>query len=171
MDKLVFEAFYPHPVERVWEAITDPTALAKWLMSNDFSPLAGTRFTFQGDQGTRTAFVQGSVLDVKATRSLRLLWDDGEAGAPSIVTWTLRPQDGGTQVRLEHEALEQAEPYVLIEANLNWRLALYASLPALLKILGDRPSRPPVPIVYMPDDPESENPRRAGFRQPEEVVK
>ena len=26
----------PHPPERVWQALTDPALLARWLMPNDF---------------------------------------------------------------------------------------------------------------------------------------
>ena len=38
---LRFEATYPHPPERVWRALTDPKALAEWLMENDFEPRLG----------------------------------------------------------------------------------------------------------------------------------
>ena len=38
---------YPHPVDRVWEALTSSEALAAWLMPNDFKPAVGHRFTFR----------------------------------------------------------------------------------------------------------------------------
>jgi uncharacterized protein YndB with AHSA1/START domain len=40
-------ANYPHPVERVWAALTSSDALAVWLMPNDFKPVVGHRFTFR----------------------------------------------------------------------------------------------------------------------------
>ncbi|RZQ60163.1 SRPBCC family protein [Amycolatopsis suaedae] len=43
------ETFFPHPVQKVWRAITDPDAIAKWLMPNDFKPEIGHRFTFRTD--------------------------------------------------------------------------------------------------------------------------
>ncbi len=38
---------YPHPVDRVWEALTSSEALAAWLMPNDFKPAVGHHFTFR----------------------------------------------------------------------------------------------------------------------------
>lgn len=36
----------PHPVARVWRALTDASVLSSWLMPNDFVPLVGHQFTF-----------------------------------------------------------------------------------------------------------------------------
>lgn len=47
MAELLFEVRYPHTPERVWRALTDPKALAAWLMPNDFAPVVGHRFTFR----------------------------------------------------------------------------------------------------------------------------
>jgi uncharacterized protein YndB with AHSA1/START domain len=49
MSELRLEATYPHPPERVWQAITDPRALEAWLMPNDFRPVVGHTFTFRTD--------------------------------------------------------------------------------------------------------------------------
>ena len=38
---------YPHPVERVWRALTDREALAQWLMPGDFEPVLGREFQFR----------------------------------------------------------------------------------------------------------------------------
>jgi len=37
----------PHPVERVWRALTDPEQLGAWFMANDFAPALGHAFTFR----------------------------------------------------------------------------------------------------------------------------
>ena len=39
---------FPHPVEKVWQALTDPDALREWLMENDFEPRIGKRFVLRG---------------------------------------------------------------------------------------------------------------------------
>jgi hypothetical protein len=64
-------------------------------------------------------------------------------------------------LRLEHEALLVEHPHVLIEASANWGQLLRGALPTML-------GRPPVPIVYVADEPEP-RPKleRAGFRQEE----
>ena len=43
------EVFLPHPPEDVWLALTDPQALAEWLMPNNFEPVAGHKFRFHVD--------------------------------------------------------------------------------------------------------------------------
>src|SRR5947208_1487503 len=47
MSDIIREAVYPHPPERVWQALTDPAALAAWLMPNDFKPQVGHKFQFR----------------------------------------------------------------------------------------------------------------------------
>jgi uncharacterized protein YndB with AHSA1/START domain len=40
------EKVLPHPVDRVWAALTDPRLLGSWLMENDFAPKLHHQFTF-----------------------------------------------------------------------------------------------------------------------------
>jgi uncharacterized protein YndB with AHSA1/START domain len=174
-EPLAFEAIYPHSPERVWQALTDPAALGRWLLPTNFRPRIGFRFRFQGG---RTDAVKGEVLEADPPKRLRYTWldvgDDGTAGSPSVVTWTLEPTPGGTRVKLEHQpgdlvAAAEERPHVLIEASMNWRYAMHGSLPALLRSLETH--RPPTPIVYVADEPEAEPKRRAGFRQEPEAAK
>lgn len=44
-----FEAFYPDSRTKVWTALTDPKAVAEWMMANDFRPKVGHRFHFRVD--------------------------------------------------------------------------------------------------------------------------
>ncbi len=148
-EKLTFKVFYPHAPERVWQAITDPAALAEWLMPNNFKPQIGLRFRMSGFRS-----ISGSVLEVEEGKRISYTWDDGEAGSPSVVRWTLNPKPGGTELVLEHEAAPEVPSYVLIEAAPNWRAALGTYLPRTL-------------IVYAPDDQTSPKLERAGFRQEE----
>lgn len=178
-EPLAFEAFYPHPAERVWQALTDPSALGRWLLPADFRPQIGFRFQFQG--GPNDA-VTGVVIEAEPPKRLSYTWqddakdadakdaDDGAAGTPSVVTWTLEPKPGGTKVRLEHQpsdavAAPREDAYVLIEASANWRYAMHHSLPLFLRLLAAEARRPPTPIVYVEEEPQAEPSRRAGFRQ------
>jgi uncharacterized protein YndB with AHSA1/START domain len=47
------EETYPHPPERVWQALTDPAELGVWLMPTGFAALAGHKFTFWHDKLTK----------------------------------------------------------------------------------------------------------------------
>jgi uncharacterized protein YndB with AHSA1/START domain len=44
---LRFEVTYPHPPEKVWRALTDPQAIAQWLMKNNFEARVGHKFQFR----------------------------------------------------------------------------------------------------------------------------
>lgn len=168
-NKLNFEAFYPDSPDRVWRALTDPGALGRWLMPTDFKPKLGFRFGFEGLSRGRTTKVECVVLELDEGKRLTYSWDDGEDDAPGVVAWTLEPQDGGTRLTLEHRSAEEPKPYVLIEADMNWRYALGASLPVLLRLLEAEDRRPKAPIVYVGEEaePADKPTRRAGFRQEE----
>jgi uncharacterized protein YndB with AHSA1/START domain len=156
MDNLTFEAFYPHPPERVWRALTDPGALGSWLMPTDLKPVIGFRFRFEQND----LKVLGEVLEVEAGQRLAYSWEDGEDGAPGVVTWTLTPKDGGTHLTLEHRTLAVGA-HARLEAEANWPYLLQTALPVTLSLMY-----PPVPIVYVEEEePEAPKLPRAGFRQ------
>jgi uncharacterized protein YndB with AHSA1/START domain len=154
--------------DQVFAAIAAPSRRAKWLLPTDFKPQLGFRFRFEGLTRGKSSTVQGQVIELEEASRLSYTWDDGEDDAPGVVSWTLTPKDGGTHLTLEHTVAEPVKPYVLIEASMNWRHAMHASLPALLRLLGED-RRPKAPIVYVADEPEDESKpkRRAGFRQEE----
>ena len=66
------EVFLPHPPEDVWLALTDPQALAEWLMPNNFEPVAGRKFRFHVDPmpGPYPGGSECEVLEVDAPRRL-----------------------------------------------------------------------------------------------------
>jgi uncharacterized protein YndB with AHSA1/START domain len=43
---LVIEKELPHPLEKVWRALTQGSLIKEWLMDNDFQPVVGHRFSF-----------------------------------------------------------------------------------------------------------------------------
>ena len=47
MAAIEVDQFLARPPEQVWQALTDPDLLARWLMPNDFRPAVGHRFTFR----------------------------------------------------------------------------------------------------------------------------
>jgi uncharacterized protein YndB with AHSA1/START domain/predicted enzyme related to lactoylglutathione lyase len=101
-DAIIIEITYPHPIERVWRALTDADALAHWLMPNDFVPQVGHRFMFrsqpqEGWDGT----VACEVTQLDAPHTVAYSWQGG--GLPAtLVTFTLTPQEHGTLLRMEH---------------------------------------------------------------------
>ena len=96
--RIEHERHYPHPVERVWAALVDSDALARWLMPNDFVPTVGARFTFEA--GPPRGTIDGQVVAVEPPH--RMVWQWMLDGAATTVTITLRAVEGGTLLRLEH---------------------------------------------------------------------
>ena len=143
-DRINLEAFYPHPPERVWQALTDPDALGSWLLpTKEFKPLIGFRFRFETSDGE----ISGKVIDVEEGRVLAYTWED-EENEPAKVIWTLEPKDGGTQLRIEHVAIEQpAVTCLMIESYFNIAYALRYNLPGLLRILQGGGTVRPVTVM------------------------
>jgi uncharacterized protein YndB with AHSA1/START domain len=104
--RVVHEARYPHPPERVWQALTDPAELAAWLMPNDFSPRAGARFRLDARPAHPAPF-ECEVLEIDPPRRLRTRWIVG--GQPTTVTFELRADGADTVLRVEHDGLASEE--------------------------------------------------------------
>ncbi len=109
MAKLELEAFYPYPIEHVWNALTEPAALEQWLMRNeDFKPVKGQKFRFyakpvMGWDGTARCEVLG------VEKPHKLCWSQAgndEGKDPFIITWTLKEEGNGTRLTLLHEGFK-----------------------------------------------------------------
>jgi uncharacterized protein YndB with AHSA1/START domain len=102
-NELMLEVTYPHRPEHVWRALTDPAALATWLMPNDFAPVVGHQFTFRAPpQPWFDGVVRCEVLSVDPPHRLVYSWQGGPMRMPTTVTWMLEPLGAGTKVRLIH---------------------------------------------------------------------
>jgi uncharacterized protein YndB with AHSA1/START domain len=103
MSDIVLDAFYPHPPERVWRALTDPQELAMWLMPNDFVPELGHKFQFRTKpRGTWRGIVDCELLELDPPRRISYSWLGDPKAKATRVTWTLTPTEGGTRLVLEH---------------------------------------------------------------------
>jgi uncharacterized protein YndB with AHSA1/START domain len=137
------EAFYPFPPQKVWVAITDPRALAEWLMPNDFQPIVGHKFRFQCDPMPLCALLtECEVLEVDPPRKLVYTWTayfkkDRPPTGKTTVTWTLTPEAGGTRLVLLHEGVQNI-PF--IPRNLmrfGWGTIVKRFIPKIVARVGD----------------------------------
>lgn len=102
------QAVYPASIERVWAALTDPAALARWLLPNDFEPALGRRFRFWTAPDAWPREVRCQVVTLEAPTRLAFTWQDGSHRRPTLVTCTLEVVPEGTLVRLEHSGFAAA---------------------------------------------------------------
>lgn len=108
---IVNETYYHHPVEQVWKALTDPAALAEWLMPNDFKPELGHQFTFRTDPVPPyfDGIVHCEVVDLDAPHTLAYTWRGGPL-PHTKVSWLLTPAGQGTLLRGEHSGFDLGDP-------------------------------------------------------------
>ncbi len=100
---LTLKEFYPHPVETVWQALTDPAAIAEWLMPCDFHPIAGHRFSIRGTATNNwRGLTECVVVLVEPPRRMVWHWASADIPEPTRVSFELEPVDGGTQLTLSH---------------------------------------------------------------------
>jgi uncharacterized protein YndB with AHSA1/START domain len=72
-----FQRRFPHPVERVWQAITSPDELAMWFPSRvDLEPRVGGTIRFSGDPNVASS--TGTVLSFEPPHRLGFSWGDDE---------------------------------------------------------------------------------------------
>jgi uncharacterized protein YndB with AHSA1/START domain len=96
-----FERTFPHPVDAVWEAVTDPSQLAQWFPSTmEFQSLEpGATIRFEFPDHDDIPVMTGEVLTVEPPSKLAFTWGDDE------LTFELEPQDGGAACRLRFTVL------------------------------------------------------------------
>jgi uncharacterized protein YndB with AHSA1/START domain len=123
------ERTYPHPIERVWDAVTSPEHLGRWFPSPvevDLRRGGEMRFSaFEGDPAAT-----GTVEVVEAPRRLAFTWGTDR------LTFELTPTDAGTTFALTHVFDDR---FGAPSFATGWELCLAA----LRSVLADEPLPPP----------------------------
>lgn len=131
-----------YPVETVWEALTDPTALGEWFMETDFAPVVGHRFQFRAAPvGGWRGWVDCQVTQVEPPRRLSFTWQGMAEHSVTQVTYELQSDGDGTRVRALHEGFDRSHGLLaglMLRAILRggWRRMFRRQLPPVLARLG-----------------------------------
>src|SRR5688572_2253062 len=93
---IVVEQTLRVPVERVWQAITDPTQMPKWFFEGieAFEPRVGFETQFNVHHDGRDFLHQWKVTEVVPGRRLVYDWNYGGVPGSSFVVWELAEQGG-----------------------------------------------------------------------------
>ncbi len=103
-EQVKLSVFYPHPPEKLWQALTDCRVLNAWMMKNDFLPRLGHKFKFESNSALgRKTIIHCEVVELDEPKRLIYTWQDGVSRETSLVIWTLTPVEGGTQLQLKHQ--------------------------------------------------------------------
>ena len=143
------KAVYNHPIEDVWAALTDPRALAEWLMPvTHFEAKTGEKFRFQYDPEKLCPSGIADMEIIEIDPPHRMVWSwqhravEGAKQAPPMrVEWTLVPVDGGTRLELV-QSYEDQPWAVTFAMGMGWRFYLRMYLPKALKNVSGGVFRP-----------------------------
>ena len=109
---LRFEALYPYRPEQVWAALTDPEAIADWLMPNDFAPVIGHRFAFRTKPAPGfDGVVDCEVLAVDPPHRLAYSWKGG--GIDTVVSFALSAEGSATRLVMEQSGFTGLRGFVV----------------------------------------------------------
>jgi uncharacterized protein YndB with AHSA1/START domain len=116
---LVIEREMPHPLEKIWRALTQGPLIAEWLMTNDFQPIVGHRFQFRNTPAPGwNGIIDSEVLLVEPYTRLAYGWTS--MGLETVVTWTLTPTANGTLLRMEQSGFPSEEGKNYKGAKYGW---------------------------------------------------
>jgi uncharacterized protein YndB with AHSA1/START domain len=119
------QLFYPNPPELVWDYLTKPELIAQWLMPTDFKPVAGHEFKFTTKPHPEDQFdgiFYCKVLEVTPFTNLSYSWKFGSGDGilnDSVVNWTLREKDNGTELLLVHNGFTEEVCTLPMFASMN----------------------------------------------------
>jgi uncharacterized protein YndB with AHSA1/START domain len=94
MRRLSATRLYPAPPADVWDALTDPARIPRWLMPVSGDLRLGGRYQLEGNAG-------GEVLVCEPAARLSVTWEYG--GHVSWVEVLLHESDGATLLELHHD--------------------------------------------------------------------
>ena len=107
------EQLFNHPIQKVWEAITDQDQISTWFIPAKFKAEKGYQYTFNG-AGGECSPIQGEVLEA-TPYTLIYSWVVTENPMNTTVKWVLEEVDGGTKLYLEHSGISNYEGETAIE--------------------------------------------------------
>ena len=103
MADLSLDFQFKSPIDKVWNALTNSDILAQWVMENNFQPIVGYRCQFRDE--AIGLLVDSEVLVVDEPYRLSYTWIGGPID--TVVTWTLKQEDGITYLHLEQTGFEK----------------------------------------------------------------
>lgn len=99
------------PLEKVWQALTDPEAVAVWIGAKGFEAKVGARFEFHTEpQGDWDGVTYSEMLKLEEGKRMLFTW--AVPGVPPTqVEFALKDLgDGRCEVTLEHRGWDQFPP-------------------------------------------------------------
>jgi uncharacterized protein YndB with AHSA1/START domain len=129
--QLRFERHLLHPVEKVWDALTNPAQRAQWLAPGELELTLGGRVSLAFTDGD--GVIDGRVTAITPPRLLEFTWTDQDNDF-GFVRWELVADDGDTRLVLTHAVPESARGF-----GLPMLAGWHSLLDQLAALLDDQP--------------------------------
>jgi uncharacterized protein YndB with AHSA1/START domain len=111
------------PIERVWNALTDPAILPTWMFfeTDDLQPVVGHKFQFRAKPEIGwPATIDCEVLEVDEPHRLSYTWEVRDLSHRTQVTWTLTESENGTRLHLEQTGFASEAKQEIEGAKYGW---------------------------------------------------
>jgi uncharacterized protein YndB with AHSA1/START domain len=122
-EAITFDFELPHPLPKVWRALTEPELLSQWLLPVlDLKLEPGAIFSFRtqphpGWDGT----VNCRMLAIEPPHHLSYRWVVGEA-LDTVVSFTLAPAAAGTHLRVVQSGFKPDQKQNFGGARYGWKM-------------------------------------------------
>ncbi len=103
-DQITKEHLFPHPISKVWNAISNAKELSTWFIKADFKAEKGYQYTFTASEENGCTQITGEVKQADPY-TLVYTWIVAKTNVETTVTWKLQETDAGTQLYLEHSGI------------------------------------------------------------------
>ena len=92
-----------HPIQSVWNAITNEEEISTWFIKAKFKAEVGYHYTFTHEDTT----ISGKILEANPVYKLVYTWKVSGTDVDTTVTWSLSENESGTLVQLEHSGISK----------------------------------------------------------------
>lgn len=100
-DAVVKQHQFPHPIDDVWNAISNGREISIWFIKADFEARVGYQYTFTHQE----TVITGEVVTANPVYELVYTWIIRGTEAVTTVSWKLVENDQGTLLTLEHSGI------------------------------------------------------------------
>jgi uncharacterized protein YndB with AHSA1/START domain len=122
---IVMDEYFSQPIDVVWRALTERSAIAFWLMENNFEPRVGAMFTMKCPPGPGVrGWVDAQVIAIDPPRRMEWSWSVSDDEPPTTVVFELAEMPSGTRLILKHTG--ETDPFAATRFTNGWTAKMTA---------------------------------------------
>lgn len=117
---IMLERIYNHPVEKVWDALTDPAKMTIWFLKAewDFRPGGKIKFTFPDEHQTET---YGRFTAIEPFKLMEFIWHNDDGNPDELARWELFDESDTTRLVLTYTRVRES---LAASVSTGWHIVL-----------------------------------------------